>query len=192
MELALAQNIAKDLVELARPACSRIEIAGSIRRLKSNVKDIELVAIVEDYTSLYERLSQAGRFIKPSVPDIIDWDPKPDAKYVRMLLNQEIKLDLFVAHPENWGPLFMMRTGGAVGADGNPFNGFVPGVFSRWKKMSGGGKMVGCMPTMPDGLQLVCPEEQDFFDLLEMNFVPPEERVDRKVIKKYLKNKEVK
>jgi len=188
MELATAHNIATELVKLASPACSRIEIAGSIRRAKPNVKDIELVAIVKDYDALYTNLVSAGKFIKPGVPDIIEWAPKADAKYVRMLINDSIKLDLFVAHEENWGPLYMMRTGGAVGSDGNAFNGFVPGMFARWKKLSGGGKMVGCMPTMPDGLQLVCAEEQDFFDLLEMNFVPPEERVDRKVIKKYLKN----
>lgn len=187
MELTTARTIAEGLVELARPACSRIEIAGSIRRSKPNVKDIELVAIVNDYDLLYKNLATAGRFIKPGVPDIIDWAPKADAKYIRMLINDNIKLDLFVAHEENWGPLYMMRTGGAVGADGNAFNGFVPGMFARWKKISGGGKMVGCMPTMPDGLQLVCPEEQDFFELLEMDFVPPGERVDRKVIKKYIR-----
>jgi len=28
-------------------------------------------------------------------------------------------------------------------------------------------------------------KEQDFFDLLELNFIPPQERVDHKVIKKY-------
>ena len=122
------------------------------------------------------------------MPDIIDWEPKADAKYVRMLINAEVKLDLFIAHKDNWGPLYMMRTGGAVGADGNAFNGFVPGLFARWKKLSGGGKMMGCMPTTSAGEHLVCREEQDFFDLLGMDFVPPEERVDRKAIKKYVKN----
>jgi DNA polymerase/3'-5' exonuclease PolX len=187
MELQQAQAVAQKVKAAIAPSASRVEIAGSIRRLKPQVKDIEIVAIVHDYDALYANLAQHGRFIKPSVPDIIDWQFKPGAKYVRMLLHEDVKLDLFVASPENWGPLYMMRTGGAVGADGSPYNGFVPGMFARWKKMSGGGKMVGCMPTMPDGLQLECPEEEDFFELLEMNFVPPEERVDRKVIKKYIK-----
>jgi DNA polymerase/3'-5' exonuclease PolX len=188
MELQQAQQIAYNVKTHIGSSASRVEIAGSIRRLKPQVKDVEIVAIVHDYESLYRNLRHVGRFIKPSVPDIIDWQFKPGAKYVRMLLHEGVKLDLFVATPENWGPLYLMRTGGATGPDGNAFNGFVPGMFSRWKKLSGGGKMEGCMPTRPDGTHVVCPEEQDFFDLLNMNFVPPEERVDKRAIKKYTKN----
>jgi DNA polymerase/3'-5' exonuclease PolX len=40
---------------------------------------------------------------------------------------------------------------------------------------------------MPTGEQLWIPEEKDFFDLLEMNFVPPAERTGRQVIKKYIR-----
>jgi DNA polymerase/3'-5' exonuclease PolX len=98
-----------------------------------------------------------------------------------------MNLDLFLASPNNWGGLFMMRTGSGTGPDGNAFNGFIPGMFKRWKKLSGGGRMTDAMPTMPTGEQLWIPEEQDFFDLLEMDFVPPEERVDHRVIKKYVK-----
>lgn len=47
--------------------------------------------------------------------------------------------------------------------------------------------MTDCMPTMPTGEQLHIPEEQDFFDILEMNFVPPEQRVTKGAIKKYIK-----
>ena len=98
-----------------------------------------------------------------------------------------MNLDLFLATPENWGGLFLMRTGSAVDNNGNPFSGFVPSIFKRWKTMSGGGRMTDCMPTMPSGEQLWVPEEQDFFDLLEMNFVPPEERASKNIIKKYSK-----
>jgi DNA polymerase/3'-5' exonuclease PolX len=45
--------------------------------------------------------------------------------------------------------------------------------------------MVGCQPQRPDGELLPLREEQDFFDLLSMGFVPPEERVSKAVIKKY-------
>jgi hypothetical protein len=98
-----------------------------------------------------------------------------------------MNLDLFIANSDNWGGLFLMRTGSAAGADGNAFNGFTPGCFARWKKLSGGGRMTEVMPTMPDGTQLPVPEEQDFFDLLEMDFVPPVERTGRNVIKKYVR-----
>ena len=48
--------------------------------------------------------------------------------------------------------------------------------------------MTDAMPTMPTGEQLWVPEEQDFFDLLEMDFVPPEERVSKNIIKNFVKS----
>ena len=175
------------MLEAISPACSRCEIAGSIRREKPEVKDIEIVAIVNSYEELFNGVRKHGRFIKPGVSDIIDWEPKVDAKYLRVMLHEEIKLDLFIATPDNWAGIFLMRTGSGVGSNGSPFSGFIPGMFSRFKKLSNGGKMIGGIPTMPSGEQLLLVEEEDFFELLEMNFVPPKERTDRKVIKLYIK-----
>jgi len=187
IELSEARNIADKVLNHVRPAMARIEIAGSIRREKPVVGDIELVAIVDDRDKLLRLLGDVGQTIKPSVPGAIPWTPKPDSRYIRVRLEEGMNLDLFIANPDNWGGLFLMRTGSAAGADGNAFNGFTPGCFARWKKLSGGGRMTEVMPTMPDGTQLPVPEEQDFFDLLEMDFVPPVERIGRSVIKKYVR-----
>jgi DNA polymerase/3'-5' exonuclease PolX len=187
IELFEAQVLANEVREYITPAMVRVEIAGSIRREKPVVGDIELVAIVEDQEKLLKLIGDVGQTIKTGVPGVIPWTPKADAKYIRVRLNEGMNLDLFVARPENWGGLFLMRTGSAAGADGNAFNGFTPGCFSRWKKLSGGGRMTDVMPTMPDGTQLPVYEEQDFFDLLEMDFVPPVERTGRNVIKKYVR-----
>ena len=183
MDLKRALTIATNIVHSMQPACSRVEIAGSIRREKPNVKDIEIVAIVDDYALLYERLATFGKFIKPGVPEVIEWAPKTNAKYVRMLIEDSIKLDLFIANVDNWGALYCMRTGSGVGPDGNPFSGFVPRMFKQWKKVSGGGRMSGCQPTMPDGLQLATPEEIDFFDLCGVEWIEPKFRVDGKAMK---------
>ncbi len=43
--LAEAEKVAGEIVELLRPSCERIEIAGSIRRQKTSVKDIEIVYV---------------------------------------------------------------------------------------------------------------------------------------------------
>jgi hypothetical protein len=40
---------------------------------------------------------------------------------------------------------------------------------------------------MPTGEQLWVSEEQDFFDILEMDFVPPQERISKGAIKKYVR-----
>lgn len=183
MDLLTAQEIGKRLTESVREACARVEVAGSVRREKSTVKDIEIVAIVSDYEAFYAALSRHGRFIKPGVPDIIEWAPKPGARYVRMLLNEDVKLDVFIGNEDNWGALLCMRTGSGVGPNGNPFSGFIPAMFRRWKKVSGGGRMTDCQPTMPDGLQLAVPEERDFFDILGVEWVEPRDRLSNKNVR---------
>jgi len=187
IELATASRLADSISKLISPAMHRVQVAGSVRRQKPVVGDIELVGIVADENKLVKLLQEVGQTIKPGVPGVIPWSPKPGARYIRVRLDEGMNLDLFLANPDNWGGLFMMRTGSGVGPDGNTFNGFIPRIFSRWKKLSGGGRMTDAMPTMPDGTQLAVPEEQDFFDLLEMDFVPPELRADHKIIKKYVR-----
>ena len=188
IELQEALSVAQQIEDHVRPVMDRVEIAGSIRRRKPIVGDIEIVGIPADRSRLIQLLSEVGQHIKPSVPGVIPWSPKENSRYLRLRLSQGINLDFFCATQDNWGGLFLMRTGSASGSDGNQFNGFVPRIFKRWKTMSGGGRMTDAMPTMPTGEQLPVSEEQDFFDLLEMNFVPPEERVDHRVIKKYTRS----
>lgn len=181
MELVTAKQMADSIVNEIRPACFRAHVAGSIRRQKPEVKDIEIVAIVRDYGELYHRLAKFGRFIKPGVPDIIDWPPRQNAKYVRMLISEQIKLDLFVANQDNFGALFAMRTGSGISPDGKM--GFIPGLFAAWKRKSGGGKMTNCMPTTPDKVQIPVPEEEDFFKLCGVEWVPPEMRRSARDVK---------
>lgn len=183
MELKTAQALATMIRESVSPTCVRLEIAGSIRREKPEVKDIELVAVVEDYDKAFSALTQFGKFIKPGVPDIIPWPARAGGRYYRMLLNEGVKLDFFVASPKNWGGVFAMRTGSATGPDGNPFQGFIPGMYKRWKKISGGGRMTEALPTYPTGEQISLPEEEDFFKVLQVQWVHPSERVSSKVIK---------
>jgi DNA polymerase/3'-5' exonuclease PolX len=189
IELVEARRIADKVVNHISSSMTRVEVAGSIRRQKPVVGDVEIVGIPGNREKLIKLLGEVGQHIKPGVPGVVPWSPKVSAKYLRVRLEEGMNLDVFLGTPENWGGLFMMRTGSGVGPTGNSFDGFIPGAFKRWKTLSGGGRMTDCMPTMPDGTQLWIPEEQDFFDLLEMDFVPPEQRTSKNVIKKYIKGR---
>jgi DNA polymerase/3'-5' exonuclease PolX len=187
IDLPLAESIANKVRDHVMTSMNRVEVAGSIRRRKEVVGDIEICGIPDDREKLIKLLGNIGQHIKPGVPGAVPWVPKVEAKYLRVRLEEGINLDVFLGTPQNWGGLFMMRTGSGASPDGNAFHGFIPAVFQRWKKLSAGGRMTNVMPTMPTGEQLWVPEEQDFFDLLEMNFVPPEERISKKIIKNYVK-----
>lgn len=127
-----AQALAQSLIEVMRPFCQRCEIAGSIRRQKERVKDIEIVAAPRwseqaDPTDLFggtrpnndlfdwASTQDLVRWIKPGTSEIVPWDVKPDGKYWRGYLPaQGIKLDLFLTTPSNWGAIFLVRTGSAL------------------------------------------------------------------------------
>jgi DNA polymerase (family 10) len=103
MELLKARAIADDIISQLQPFCSRIEIAGSIRRRKSTVNDIDLVCIPSELGRFLGVLQQLGR-IKMGGGKIIR---------VGMGFTRGIDLDLYIATPENWATLLLIRTGSA-------------------------------------------------------------------------------
>jgi DNA polymerase/3'-5' exonuclease PolX len=103
MELEKAKAIAVSIENQLRPFCSNIAIAGSIRRNKSWVNDIDIVAIPSNQGRFLYTLQQLGR-IKVGGGKIIRVDMK--AKY-------GIDLDMYVATPETWATLLLIRTGSA-------------------------------------------------------------------------------
>jgi DNA polymerase/3'-5' exonuclease PolX len=129
-------------------------------------------------------MSEVSQLIKPGVPGVVPWTPKPDAKYIRAHMPEfGINVDLFLGNPQNFGGLLMMRTGSGVGSDGNPFNGFTPAMFRRWKKVSGGGMMKNVQPTLPTGESIPVPEEVDMFRVCQVAWVEPEERHGSKAVR---------
>ena len=53
MELEKARAIASEVVKRLSPYCQRIEVAGSVRRKKAQVNDIDLVLIPSDLWNLH-------------------------------------------------------------------------------------------------------------------------------------------
>ena len=115
MELKQATEIVERIKSELAPFCDRIEIAGSIRRRKPEVGDIEIVAIPKTINSgLFDGYDTT---IDPGFCSLVDRWPavkgKTTGKYTQRILPEGIKLDLFMADPENWGLIFAIRTGSA-------------------------------------------------------------------------------
>jgi DNA polymerase/3'-5' exonuclease PolX len=159
MELKRARTIAKRLVDRLLPYCERIEIAGSIRREKAEVGDIEIVAIPSEFAdAMLPELLPGAKFIKDGT------------RYKQIALPEGIDLDLFLVRPPaQWGVIFLLRTG--------------PAEFSHkvvTKKRMGGLLPSDCQVAngrvWRNGKLIPMPEEEDFLKLLGLPGLAPKER----------------
>ena len=213
MRLSEARGHAEWLQSLMRPYCRRIEIAGSIRRGADEVKDIELVAIPRWETKpgsalslfgtepvrvnlLYQwaqavtgpggKLSGRLRWIKPGARDVIDWHIKEDGKYWRALMSG-IKLDIFLPHADNWGLIYLIRTGArefssailGYAKQRSPYE----SESSYFERKNLKEKPEGYLVERATGRRVVTPEERDVFDLLKLKYVEPHLRLGWQSIK---------
>jgi DNA polymerase/3'-5' exonuclease PolX len=166
MEYTKALAIAEQARDTLAPYCDRIEIAGSIRRRKPDVKDIELVAI--------PRAQPAGLFGDVSEPDpgfcaqVKQWRKvkgEPTGKYTQRQLPEGIMLDLFIANAENWSVTLAIRTGSAEYSYRVLATGWVKlGYTSKDSLLYRGGQSVSIR------------EEADLFALLGLPWADPWER----------------
>lgn len=119
MELKKARLIADGIVTRLRLWCERIEIAGSSRREKPEVGDIEICAIPKKIKcDFFGGLAYDPGFNKAvfRLGTPIKGMLGEDFKYAQLEINHlygKINLDLFVLTPDNWGWLFAVRTGSA-------------------------------------------------------------------------------
>jgi len=159
MYLEHALPLAEKYVTLLAPHCERIEIAGSIRRKKFDVKDIEIVAIPKPY--------ETGLFASGIATVVNQWEKvKGDlpCKYTQRILPEGIKLDLFFATPTNWGLILVYRTGSSE------FN----IAWLRSMKLRGYRMLEGTM--FYKGKEVFVREEKDLFNRMGERFILPEHR----------------
>jgi len=98
MELEKAKAIANEVIKRLSPYCQRIEVAGSIRRQKPMVNDIDFVLIPSDPWNLSH--------------EIMGLDPpKLGGEKVKRVIYNGVQLDFYFATPETWATLLLIRTG---------------------------------------------------------------------------------
>ena len=140
MELHDAEMIARRLVEQLAPACLACVVAGSIRRWKPDVKDIEIVCVPSMETAALPDLfgfgadastssTLAASRLDPILDDlkragVLSIDPahvRNGPKYKRYLVQDldtpagfvRIALDLFLTDADSFGNILAIRTGNA-------------------------------------------------------------------------------
>lgn len=121
MNYANAKKLADRIVELLEPHCDRIDIAGSIRRQKAEVKDIEVVCLPKTEFVQTDLLG-GGKIIRtPKFAETINIFSSKfikgqlDGRMMQIELKgiSPIMLDLFMPLPEDYYRQFAIRTGSA-------------------------------------------------------------------------------
>jgi DNA polymerase/3'-5' exonuclease PolX len=107
MELNRARGLAEGIKKELAPFCHRIEVAGSIRRGKADVHDIDIVCIPisqEFYTVLNGLGNVSGG------PKIYKLEVKQDGRPV-ITQGKAFCADIYIATRETWATLLLIRTG---------------------------------------------------------------------------------
>ena len=154
MEFQEAQQIAEKVKKQLNPYCDRIVIAGSLRRGKAEVKDIEIVAIPRDGFQL-GLIVNRWKKVRGEV----------GGKYLQRELPEGINLDLFFATEKNWGLILAIRTGSAEYSHKVLATGWVK---AGYKSKDGF--------LNKDGKPIEIREEIDLFDLIGIKWVKPKYR----------------
>src|SRR5581483_10487328 len=127
MERELVLPVAQRLIERLAPACNDIQLAGSLRRGKQQVKDIEICAvpIFECQADLFggmpaltERTPGLDWVLAQAVAeDVLTWDTQTRRNgllYKRLIVTEiGCVVELFLASSANFGVTFAIRTGSA-------------------------------------------------------------------------------
>ncbi len=163
LELSGAEIIANDIKNVLSPYCKRIVIAGSIRRKRPVVQDMDILVLPSDQEKLAHHLMTLGSI-------------KIDGKEKFQVKHPHLSLDIYIATPESWATMLLVRTGSKE---------FINQLRQKAKDMG--------MKLCPDGSGLfrltdnpVCPEnrvacdtEESIFAALGMPYKLPEEREHR-------------
>lgn len=198
MKLVDAKIIALNIWSLLKPHCDVCKIAGSIRREKHDVKDIEIVCLPKDETI---EVPAVDMFSQPTIGtvrsikfcDIVNGLGKivkgnAEGKYMQIhLIAENINLDLFMPDDFDFYRQFAIRTGSA------DYTAKV--IAGGWKKIGWCGsdkglrKISDCINhKTPDNKgRWICfnPEaekppvwksEQEFFDWIKVKWIAPKLR----------------
>ena len=179
--IEVAGPVAKSLVKQLSPYCQGIEVAGSIRRCKAQVGDIELLCIpkVTRSQDMFGRVAASHDALDEALGDMTR-----DGGLLQKRLNKlgrpafgpsnkllvhtptGIPIDVFSVSEKNWGMAMVVRTGPKE---------FNVRMMARFLELGMRGHAYGGV-TDRQGNEVNCPDEATVFSLLGWKYLEPEER----------------
>ena len=93
-----AKALSDEIVKKLEPYSEKIQVAGSIRREKPTVHDIDIVLIADDMEGIHKELANLGQLRK-------------DGPKIKCVECEGVSVDLYFATPQTWATLLLIRTG---------------------------------------------------------------------------------
>jgi len=152
MKLQQAETIAKNFLSKIKEFCERIEIAGSIRRKKPEVNDIDIVLIPRQREHLIQRIRKISRV-------------EVQGKKLMRTEYSNVQIDVYFATEETWGILLLVRTGSKE-----------HNIKLCQHAINTGMKLSSEKGLMKDSKVIASRTEEEIFQGLGMGYVKPEER----------------
>jgi DNA polymerase (family 10) len=160
--LAIAEPMAAALRE--HPACERVEIAGSARRMTEAVKDIDLIATSTDPAALSTAFCELPLVAEAS---------RSGTAGARAVTHNGIAVDLRIVEPAAFGNLLQHLTGSKQHNEALRTD-----AVKRGLHVSEYGILDDA-----DGVTRKCATEEEVYELLGMDWIPPELRENRGELK---------
>lgn len=162
---------------LLKPACERIAVAGSLRRHKETVGDIELVCIPNPTVDLFGEVIYHPAPIDARLYGHTLAVDGPRQK--RIELPQGISLELYITTPAQWGVMYTLRTGCAEFSEALVTQRVKGGVLPSNLYVRD-----GRMWRAGEDEPLETPEEEDVFRAAQLPWLAPWERGEtwRKIV----------
>jgi len=199
ISLGKALTLGKQLVAELEPSCEKIMIAGSVRREKETIGDLEIVAMPRDHDAkdLFGDSVDTGRTYLDVVLDqlyehrFIGWtlDKRKQGKKLRKLRhgNMGFLCDLFIVTEKRaWGSHIAVRTGP------HPFSIHMMKRAKELKMFFADGFLLHnhqshgtaneksyCRDGADCKLIIPLPNEADVFEALKINYMYPRDREER-------------
>ena len=159
--LGKAWPFAQSLLALLRavPGVQAAEVAGSLRRMRTTVGDIDLLAAASDSAAVMQAF--VGH------PDVIRVEGQGETK-ASVEFSHHLRAQLWVHPPERFGTALQYATGSK---DHN--------VRLRELALKRGLSLSDQAFLKPDGSELLCASEAEVYATLGLPWIPPELREDR-------------
>jgi DNA polymerase/3'-5' exonuclease PolX len=179
------EPFASGLVKLLEPSCERITVAGSIRRQRPDVGDVELVAVPrfedapEGLWGDASRTNVLSRQIAQLTDEGLFEVLSGGERYIKARhLGLGIQVDLFmVLPPASWGLILLIRTGPAEYSHGLAIEARRRGMHFCEGALHGSlgipGRTDCTCPVIPT------PTEESVYAALGLPFLAPRDRVER-------------